>query len=81
MRKLKVHHEALPGIGEPFQLPAGEGRVVAVVSQCSGRRDLSIATPGGDEPEAIVSLSRAEATALAAPLVGAHIELITDPQP
>ena len=49
-----------------------------VASHGSPPRDLSIGFPGADRPEVTVALTRAEATALAALLVGAHIELITD---
>lgn len=78
MRKLKVGHEPLPGIGEVFELVAASGLAVRVVSQRSGRRDLALAAPDADEPIATVALTRAEATALATLLLGAHIELITE---
>ena len=81
MRKLKVRHERLPKIGELFEVVADAGRVVTVVSHRSGRRELAIGAPASDEPLATVSLTRVEATALAALLVGAHIELVTDPRP
>ena len=42
MRKLKIRHERLPRIGELFELVSSSGGVVTVVSQRSGRRDLSI---------------------------------------
>jgi K+/H+ antiporter YhaU regulatory subunit KhtT len=79
MRKLKIHHDPLPGIGELFELVAASGCSVRVASRRSGRRDLSIGSPDADEPAVTVSLTRAEATALAALLVGAHIELVTGP--
>lgn len=79
MRKLKIRHERLPRIGELFELVSSSGGVVTVVSQRSGRRDLLIGAQVAHEPIATVSLTRAEATAVAALLVGAHIELITDP--
>jgi K+/H+ antiporter YhaU regulatory subunit KhtT len=69
----------MPGIGELFELVARAGPVVTVVSQRSGRKDVHIGLADADEPIAAVSLTRAEATALAALLVGAHIELTTDP--
>ena len=81
MRKLKVRHERLPKVGELFEVVADAGRVVTVVSHRTGRRDLSIREPASDEPLATVLLTRAEATALAALLFGAHIELVTDPRP
>ena len=77
MRKLKVRHALLPGIGERFELWANGGRRV-VVSERSGRRELSIFSADADEQLAVVSLARADAAALAALLVGAHIELMAD---
>ena len=79
MRKLKIRHERLPRIGELFELVSSSGGVVTVVSQRSGRRDLSIGAHVAHEPIATVSLTRAEATAVAALLIGAHIELTTGP--
>jgi hypothetical protein len=80
MRKLKIRHEPLPGLGELFEVLAASGPAVRVGSYRAGRRELSIGSPGADAPDAVVSLSRAEATALAALLVGAHIELVTERQ-
>ena len=79
MRRLKIRHDPLPGIGERFEFIAGSGLAVTVVSARSGRRHVSIGRDGADEPSATVELTRAEATALAALLVGAHIELVTNP--
>ena len=78
MRRLKIRHDPLPGVGELFELVSGSGLAVTVVSQRSGRRHVSIGLPDADEPSASVDLTRAEATALAALLVGAHIELVTN---
>lgn len=78
MRKQKVRHVPLPGIGERFDLVAASGLIVTVLTQRSGRRELAVGEPGADEPTAIISLTRAEAAAVAALLVGAQIELTTD---
>ena len=86
MRKQKVKHRALPGIGDLFEITTGSGLSVSVVSHRSGRRDLAVGVPGADEP--LVSEStpeagtsaRNEAIALATLLTGAHIELATTPQ-
>jgi K+/H+ antiporter YhaU regulatory subunit KhtT len=78
VRKQKVRHVPLPGIGERFELAVAEGGTVSVISQRSGRRQLALGVPGNDEPTAIISLTRAEAAAVAALLVGAQIELTTD---
>ena len=78
MRKLRVQHEPLPGMGELFEILVASGTSVHVVSHRSGRRDLTIGRPGADQPEVTVTLTRAEASGLAALLVGAHIELVTE---
>ena len=80
MRKQKVKHRALPGIGDLFEITTGSGLSVSVVSHRSGRRDLAVGVPGADEPLVSVPLSRNEAIALATLLTGAHIELATTPQ-
>jgi hypothetical protein len=61
MRKLKIQHAPLPGIGELFELVATSVLAVTVVSQRSGRRDLAIGAPGADQPMATAALTRAEA--------------------
>jgi K+/H+ antiporter YhaU regulatory subunit KhtT len=76
MRKLKVGHEPLPGIGERFHVESACGLTITVVSHRSGRRDVAILETGDDEPLATVALSKGEAAAVAALLVGAQIELV-----
>ena len=61
MRKLRVRHEPLPGIGELFEIVAASGLSVRVASYRSGRRDVAIGSPDADEPEVTVALTRAEA--------------------
>jgi K+/H+ antiporter YhaU regulatory subunit KhtT len=80
MRKLKVRHDPLPGVGEAFELDAGSGLKVTVVAHRSGRRDVAIGRHGRDEPTATVALTRKEALALAALLSGTHIEITTAPR-
>jgi hypothetical protein len=79
MRKLKIRHERMSGTGDLFEFESSTGGVVTVVNQRSGRRDLSIGTEVARETIATASLTRSEASALAALPVGAHIELTTDP--
>lgn len=76
MRKLRVRHERLPGIGDLFEIPTGSGLSIRVATHRSGRRNLLVGSSDADQPEFSVPLTRAEATGLAALLVGAHIELI-----
>jgi K+/H+ antiporter YhaU regulatory subunit KhtT len=79
MRKLHVRHEPLPHIGEKFELDTASGLTISVVTHRSGRRDLGIGERGGYQPLVTAVLTRPEAAAVAALLVGAHIELVTTP--
>src|SRR4051794_478011 len=72
MRKLKVRHERLPGIGDRFELDTAEGLTVTVGTHRSGRRDIAIGKVAADEPVITAALSRTESTAVAALLTGTN---------
>jgi K+/H+ antiporter YhaU regulatory subunit KhtT len=74
MRKLKVRHERLPGVGDLFELDTAGGLTVSVACLRSGRRDIAVTQPGDDEPLATAALSRSEALAVAALLTGTAVE-------
>jgi TrkA domain protein len=76
MRKLKIRHEPLPLIGERFHLDAASGLTITVVSHRTGRREVAVLETDGDEPPVTVVLTKGEAAAVAALLVGAQIELV-----
>lgn len=80
MRKLKVRHQLLPGIGELFELDTASGFTLTVVTHRSGRRDIAIGTRDEEQPTVIAGLTRTEALAVATLLSGAHIELATTPR-
>jgi K+/H+ antiporter YhaU regulatory subunit KhtT len=80
MRKLRVRHEPLPGVGERFEFPTASGITVIVVTQRSGRRDIALRAPGEDDPLLSVPLTRNESLALATLLMGTHIELSVAPK-
>jgi len=80
MRKLRVRHEALPGVGERFEFPTASGMTVIVVTQRSGRRDVALRAGGEDGPLLSVALTRNESLALATLLMGTHIELSVAPR-
>ena len=77
MRKVKVRHQPLPGIGDLFELHTSAGLRVKAISQRSGRCDIAIGETSGGEPEAIARLTRAEAAVLLQLLGNAHTEIIT----
>jgi K+/H+ antiporter YhaU regulatory subunit KhtT len=80
MRKLTVRHERLPRIGERFELDTVSGVTVTIVSHRSGRHDLIITRPDGEEPSATATLTGREARAVAMLLAGAYVELTTTPR-
>ena len=80
MRKLKVRHQPLPGIGELFELDTASGVTLTVVTHRSGRREIAIGTGEEEQPTVTAGLTRAEALAVATLLSGAHIELATTPR-
>ncbi|HMG40471.1 MAG TPA: TrkA C-terminal domain-containing protein [Acidimicrobiales bacterium] len=69
-----VVDQALPGIGHRYEMRAVDGGRVVVVVHHSGRRDLYVFAPGGDEPETVVTLSDAQARTLGAVLGGAFFK-------
>ncbi len=80
MRRLKVQHQFLPGIGELFQLDTASGLTLTVVSHRSGRREIAIGVRDEDQPTVTAGLTRADAVAVATLLTGAYIELATTPR-
>jgi TrkA domain protein len=64
----------LPGIGHRYELRAADGSRVVVVVHHSGRRDLYSFAPGGDEPQAVVTLTDTQARTLGAILGGAYFK-------
>jgi len=78
MRKIKVRHQRLPGIGELFEFVTAAGLRVGVVTHRSGRHGLVVSERGADEPVVTAVLTQKAAAALAAPLTDAHVELTTD---
>ena len=77
MRKHRVRYERLPRIGDRFDLDSASGSTITVVTHASGRCHLALRSRRDDEPMATVALTRSEAAALAALLIGSHIELTT----
>lgn len=80
MRRVKVRHQPLPGIGELHELRLASGLTASVVTHPSGRRDLAIAEAGVDQPAVTTELNNSEAATLAALLASVHIELTSTPE-
>jgi TrkA domain protein len=69
-----VADQTLPGIGHRYELSAAHGGRVAVVIHHSGRRDLYVSEAGGDEPQAVLTLTDGQARTLGAILGGAYFK-------
>jgi TrkA domain protein len=69
-----VTEVALPGIGQRYDVRVAEGGVLTVVIHHSGRRDLYVMDPHGDEPRAAVALTDVQARTLGAILGGAYFK-------
>jgi K+/H+ antiporter YhaU regulatory subunit KhtT len=76
MRKVKIRHRRLAGVGDLFELDAASGSTITVISHRSGRSDIAIGKTG-DEPSSSTGLTRTEAAAVALLLSGANVELET----
>jgi TrkA domain protein len=74
LTSLDVADQTLPGIGHRYELPVADGGRVVVVVHHSGRRDLYVFERGGDEPQAVVSLTDIQARTLGAILGGAYFK-------
>ena len=68
-----VTEQAMPGIGQRYDLHAAEGGSITVVIHHSGRRDIYV-LDDGDEPRASVVLSDSQARTLGAILGGAYFK-------
>jgi TrkA domain protein len=75
MRKFKVRNQPLPGVGQLFELDTASGLTVSVITHRSGRRDLVVSDGKAEEPIVSAPLTRGEANAVAALLIGVHIEV------
>ena len=80
MRKVKVRHERLPGIGERFDLDTAAGLTVTIIGHRAGRQHIAISAPESEVPLATAALTSPEARALAMLLAGAHVEVTTAPK-
>lgn len=80
MRKVKVQHQPLPGIGELFELDTASRLNLPVVTHRSGRRDRVIGTPDQERPIATAGPTRTPAVAIATLPRGAHMELAPTPR-
>jgi K+/H+ antiporter YhaU regulatory subunit KhtT len=75
MAGVNVQAQRLPGIGWRYSLPADQDRELAIVVENSGPRHLALIDPSTDESLTTMQLSEAEASAVAALLTGARLDI------
>lgn len=75
---ITIREQTLPGIRRRYDVKVGHRRRLSVVVSRTGIRELSISDEAADEPTAVVSLSQAQALAVAALLSGARFSLEPD---
>ena len=76
---ITIHEQTLPGIGLRYDVTVDLKRRLSIVVSRTGARELSISDLDAEEPTAVVSLSQAQALAVAALLSGARFSLERDP--
>jgi TrkA domain protein len=74
---IQIREQRLPGIGHRYELVVDGRRSLVVVVQDRGRRELGVVSGGAEEPDVAVSLTQAQAVALAALLTGARFSIDT----
>lgn len=78
MRKVRVRHRLLPGVGELLELDTRSGQMVTIIVHRAGRREIGLRRRGDETAAATAPLTAAESVALAGLLTGAHIYLTTE---
>ena len=74
---IRIREQRLPGIGHRYELLVDPNRSLIVVVQDGGRRQLGIVSGGSEAPDVVMSLTQAQAVALAALLTGARFSIDT----
>ncbi|MEW6475349.1 MAG: TrkA C-terminal domain-containing protein [Actinomycetota bacterium] len=74
---IQIREQRLPGIGHRYELVVDRRRSLMVVVQDRGRRELGVVSHGAENPDVVVSLTQAQAVALAALLTGARFSIDT----
>jgi TrkA domain protein len=74
---IQIREQRLPGIGHRYELLVDREKAIVVVVQDRGRRELGIVSGGSGDPDVVVSLTQAQAVALAALLTGARFSIET----
>lgn len=77
MNSINVYEQALPGLGQCFELTLDGGHVLCVVALRDGRRQLARRTVGDDAIETLSNLDRDQSVTVGALLLGAQFSVMS----
>lgn len=75
MNSINVYEQALPGLGQRFELQLDDDHVLGMVALRNGRRQLTRRRVGDDEAATLIDLDRDQAVTIGALLLGAQFSL------
>ena len=75
MNSINVYAQALPGLGQRFELQIDEGHLLCMVALRDGGRQLTRRSIGEDAAETLIDLDRDQAVTIGALLLGAQFSL------
>ena len=75
MNSINVYEQALPGLGQRFELQLDDGHVLCMVALRDGRRQLARRTAGEDNADTLFVLDRDQAVTIGALLLGAQFSV------
>lgn len=78
MNSINVYEQALPGLGQRFELQLDEDHVLGMVALRNGRRQLMLRLVGKDDAAMLIDLDRDQAVTIGALLLGAQFS-VTSP--
>lgn len=78
MNSINVYEQALPGLGQRFELQLDEDHVLGMVALRNGRRQLTRRSVGEDDADTLIDLDRDQAVTIGALLLGAQFS-VTSP--
>jgi TrkA domain protein len=75
MNSINVYEQALPGLGQRFELQLDDDHLLGMVALRNGRRQLTRRRVGDDEAATLIDLDRDQAVTIGALLLGAQFSL------
>jgi len=70
--EVRIHEQALPGVGHRFELVMPDGRMLVIVARRDGSRDVAVLDEGEDATQGTVRLGRDQSVAVGSILLGAR---------